>query len=126
MRRRVTRILALAWVFVWFGIVLPGHDRGAITLPTPAQAGASEEATCPLCVATGSAETDAGDDKECPAPSGACCAVCQFMATLSTPPVFVFDPPDTDLLDMLEPVQIVEWFSLSAPRIGLARGPPAA
>lgn len=130
MRQRAIRILALVWVLAWFGVILPGHQRGVVRLPGLAGEATAETSDstanrgtqpCPLCVS----EPSTGDDDSRSVPvRGGCCALCQFMATLSTPPVFAFDPPDMDLLDLLAAPEVEglrDEADLDATR---SRGPP--
>jgi hypothetical protein len=69
MHSRAFRILLLALIAVWYGAVLPGHQRGVVQLP-----GAAGDACC---------ERDHGNDHD-PAPAGSpkTCAVCFYMAAL--------------------------------------------
>ncbi|NBC11252.1 MAG: hypothetical protein GVY24_05875 [Planctomycetes bacterium] len=130
MRRKALRILALAWVLAWFGIVLPGHQRGAVRLPGQSSDTTEAETTaaapggkpCPLCVREpGGGE---GDDSPAVPIRGGCCAICQFMATLSTPPIFVFDPPDSYLLDLLAAPDVAGLRDVCELPTSRSRGPP--
>jgi len=100
MRRRRLTIVMLVWSTLWFGAVLPGHQRGAVRLPdgqTGGDAAAADDAAdCPLCVAADDADPDAP-----PADPARCCAVCQFRATLTPPPVVDFEPPTARLRAVL-------------------------
>jgi hypothetical protein len=75
MHSRAFRILLLALIAVWYGAVLPGHQRGVVQLPG---GGGGGDACC---------EHD-GSAPE-PAQSPRTCAVCFYMAALD-----VAAPPD--------------------------------
>jgi len=120
----------LLWVAAWFGVVLPGHDRGRVKLPgfadqTAGQGAAARAAACPLCVTSSPDSAGADSQGQDPLPAGgSCCAICQFTATLSVPPVFAFDPPDSYLIDELAVTPLPgvgETRGVAAVR---SRGPP--
>jgi len=121
-------MLALIWVLAWFGVILPGHQRGAVRLPgssgtstDPTQAASNTDTRpCPLCVA----EPGDGESRRTPV-RGGCCALCQFMATLTTPPVFAFDPPDSYLLDLLAAPEVAALRDVCALPTRRSRGPPS-
>lgn len=114
----------LLWVAFYFGIFLPGHDRGAITLPGGERSGSGP--ACPLCISTGSESTQVPEEDSNQRGGGGCCAICQSIATLDAPPTFAFDPPEMGLLDLLDaPVATAlrDQNDLTAVR---SRGPPTA
>lgn len=132
-RSKTARILALVWVLAWFGIILPGHQRGAVRLPGLGSDSAEAEANgatasstggkpCPLCITT-PGEGEPGDERTVPV-RGGCCAICQFMATLTTPPVFTFDPPDSYLLDLLAEREVAGLHDVCELPTRRSRGPP--
>jgi hypothetical protein len=84
MHSRAFRILLLAIVAVWYGAVLPGHQRGIVQLP-----GASTDACC-----QGNHSDHPGDPAEAPAGSPRTCAVCFYMGALlqAAPPVLDIAP----------------------------------
>ena len=96
MPRRAINWLVLGFAALWFNVVLPVHKRGQITLggngvATSAGASVSHKAShacCPTRVAKPRPAADSGPG-HCPdsgsRPAGDC-AVCFFMAGLSTPP----------------------------------------
>ncbi|MEM6751207.1 MAG: hypothetical protein AAF612_12140, partial [Planctomycetota bacterium] len=92
------------FTLVWFGAVLPGHERGAIRVPgssvvngqaDPARADPNNAAdaspsgalvACPACKLNQSSEPSENEDpSDNPAPCGGLCALCQLIATLDTP-----------------------------------------
>lgn len=98
MDRRITRILVLGFACLWFGMLVPVHQRGQIRLPGPAAVaadGSPEMAAVAHCPRGGGADAAcAGKSRQQPAPgeqpprdnSGGGCAVCHFIAGLDAPP----------------------------------------
>jgi hypothetical protein len=78
---RQIRILLLALLAAWFGVLLPVHVRGQIKVP-----GAAADAATSCC----SADRPADDCSDFPAGSNDC-AVCHYLAGLDLPVVFTFD-----------------------------------
>ena len=113
---RAGRISLVVFQFVWLNMVVPGHTRGAVTLP-----GTRQQASC--CVH----RTDKSKDQN-PAKPGndPChCAICSFSARLTVPETIDLTPPALELLAIAEPVKIesIHTFSIPAPFDG--RAPPA-
>jgi hypothetical protein len=84
---RALRWLVLCFATLWFGVLVPVHNRGEITLPGAEK---SCHAAAKACCATGARLPDAGaHDPNCPdpasRPSGPC-AVCFFISGLHAPP----------------------------------------
>jgi len=78
------RVAAAAFWFIWTGVVIPGHTRGAVQLPC-------SEARC--CHPTN--RTNPSNPRS-PAPSSSNCAVCAVAAKFtdgSLPPPQVFKLP---------------------------------
>ena len=90
---------SLRWSFIlfqllWLNAVLPGHTRGAVTMPgsTPAAAGAGDS-----CCST---SHDA--KKQSPTPDQQKrCAVCYFAIGLHLPPAISFDQLQLGLISTL-------------------------
>jgi hypothetical protein len=87
MPRRALHWLVLCFTTLWFGVLVPVHNRGEISLPgwAPAERTAAAHRCCP-------ADTTPLPEQG-PAPchdparsSGGACAVCAFIATLDAPP----------------------------------------
>jgi len=116
MRHRALRIFLLLLATVWYGAILPGHERGIVQLP-----GAQTHDGC--CVGDKPVGR-AGEPVPVRSPSN--CAVCKFMGTLSAAP-----PPDlgiaplgpTEVAPALTPTTLV---SLRVIPTYLGRAPPAA
>ncbi len=82
MRCRAGRIALLVFQAVWLNVILPGHQRGALTLPGDVDSCNSCQTTtpCPQC-ASGNPET-----KRVPTPGDkARCALCFFAVRLTIP-----------------------------------------
>lgn len=81
-------VAAVMLVLVWFVVIAPGHQRGALTLPGPSDA--RTVACCPLSAVGGtpSGSEEPGDSP--PAPPchdpAQSCAICQLVTTLAAPP----------------------------------------
>lgn len=86
------RWLVLAWVLLFFGLIVPGHRRGIVQLSThgsPASplADGAAKPFCPLCTST-STDPDTKPDPTAPIN----CAICHLKAQLDTPPPFILIP----------------------------------
>ena len=124
MRRRPLRWLVLCFATLWFGVLVPVHNRGEIAVPG---SGAGSTPTS-HCHSASSTQADAGsrhcpEKKPCPARA---CAVCFFVAGLDTPPpvtTVVTRHGTAGVLDLPPPAEP------SAARITLpfhSRAPPLA
>ena len=91
MDRRVTRILVLGFTCLWFGVLVPVHQRGAIRLPGPAAVAAAGPTSPTHCgraeagLPCHRAPADPGSSPDAPADGGGGCAVCHFIAGLDVP-----------------------------------------
>jgi hypothetical protein len=121
--RRAGTILLVLFQAFWLNVVVPGHTRGAVTLPGSGRSGHALAHAGGCCAAAGGAGSRHG--KKAPtADDRARCAICSFAASLSAPPAV-----DTTLLPLglshvLPPV---EARSVAARHVTLAydgRGPP--
>ena len=109
------RILLLALLAAWFGVLLPVHVRGQIKLP-----GARPEAKH-CCARDVPSRQDPG---ETPARSDDC-AVCHYLAGLDMPAVFVIDVRPLGRVDEPVPTPLTSIFRAAPPRLHLGRAPPA-
>jgi hypothetical protein len=83
MHSRTLRIFMLLAVTLWFGVVVPGHERGRVRVP-----GAAPQAPCHAAAGRGHCHAPTDTDAPAKAPSdndASHCAVCRFVATLSCP-----------------------------------------
>jgi hypothetical protein len=109
MSSRRLRWLVLCFTFVWFGMLVPVHQRGAITLPGTAALPAGDGAGhCSRMSDPSSAchkrlqdqQKDRSDGKRTPARTGGC-AVCHFIVALHAPPPVVSVEARLGLLESL-------------------------
>ena len=90
MSRRALHWLVLCFTTLWFGVLVPVHNRGEITLGG-SEAGCASHvapaANVPHCHAVAAEPSKHGDPRSDPAPGRkAACAVCFFIAGLDAPP----------------------------------------
>jgi hypothetical protein len=123
MRRRALHWLVLGFTTLWFGVLVPVHNRGEITLPgSDALLKARTAHAC--CAAT--SEPKPADPCHTPASRSGTCAVCFFIATLDAPPPFTWVETRLGLAGVVDAARPDE---LPAARISLpfhSRAPPAA
>jgi hypothetical protein len=124
MRRRGLCVALAIFEAIWLNVIVPGHRRGIVQMP-----GASAAAACPFCCCcqqptTPSSDRDGPKQNSPTGPAGTC-AICNFAAHLSVPPVIDFTPPPLKLLGPVE----AEIARRAIARITLipfdGRGPPA-
>ena len=117
MRHWVTRVLVLAYALAWFGVVVPGHQRGVISFGQNASADTS--ANVPPCHQKKQTPASPANPK---GESGVC-AICMMAAMTSPPPA----------VDHLSPLALRESLALAQPHSVLTsnvqlpsteRGPP--
>ena len=121
MRSRALHILVLAWQALWLLVLVPGHTRGQILVPGSAAPAAVAHGGPTLSAIEGCCATpDAGQ----PERPGGRCAVCQFIASMSTPPTVVLPAAELTLLDLLPPADAPAIVARRAVRDLRARGPP--
>lgn len=112
MDRRPLRLLVLGFSCLWFGALMPVHQRGQIRLPGPvvsidADGSQLPKARChrggPDAKCHGRQERQPDPGKESPGPGN--CAVCHFIAGLDAPPPVVVGIMPMRLLRVLPPEQ---------------------
>jgi hypothetical protein len=112
-RGRLLRILIAGFWFVWTGIIIPGHTRGAITVD-----GKQTIGSC--CQSKGA------DGKPQPVRSSSNCAVCHLAAKLMPASAFSIRLDPGELLEIL-PLGSTAAPVVVAPALILqSRAPPAA
>lgn len=117
---RPLRVIMLAGLCLWFGVIVPGHQRGRITLPgsrPSAMVACQAMATSHSC--HNGADPRGGDDPSAP------CAVCMLIATLDAPPVADLTAPKAELVELL--IVLAPQRPATCPRTSthLGRAPPA-
>jgi hypothetical protein len=123
MRRRVLHWLGLGFTTLWFGVLVPVHNRGEITLP--GSDGLPAARAGHACCAAHT-EPKPADPCDAPASPRGTCAVCFFIATLDAPPPFTWVETRLGLAGVVESVRPGEP---PAARVALpfhSRAPPAA
>lgn len=84
------------FMLLWFAVIVPGHQRGVLTVP-----GSDARPAC--CSRTGRMTVLKSGEKpqRAPADPAKHCALCRFTATLDAPATPVLDVPESELLDIL-------------------------
>jgi hypothetical protein len=127
MSSRVLRIAILLFEALWLNVIVPGHTRGIVVFAPGVNAASCPACqtaavdTCPFCAGTnpaGSSKTPTQQDRSN-------CAICQFMAHLSLPPVYDFRPAALKQLELLPVPQPQSRTSLALIEHDHCRGPPA-
>jgi hypothetical protein len=119
-RRRATSAALAFYLFIWFGIIVPGHRRGVVSFDK----GTSTSGGCCCCCCECQAiKTPAGSQTP-PANSGHC-AICDFAAHLTIPPPVDFSLPPMGLLERLPTPTVQDLVSLTLLTPFDGRGPPA-
>ena len=126
MRSSVLRYLVIAWTILWFAVIVPGHQRGAILLPGSAGAGSSPtdqspQVRLPSCCAT--QETKGKNPVPAPLRSG--CAVCDQVAKTTPPIEYNFKPLFMAFLEIAPPAKVFTLSDVQFLPTPEARGPPA-
>jgi hypothetical protein len=106
----------IAFCLVWFGAIVPGHQRGVVLLPGVCEEGVSNASAS--CCAAKHRDSDAPV-----APSK--CAICYYTLTLSSAPVFALVVPRLGLLEVLPPVAPESVRALESRPLYYGRAPPA-
>lgn len=101
MRWRPFHFALILFQAFWLNVVIPGHTRGAITLP----GAGCEDSTCPFHTSMAGAccDTDGAEHRGQPMPAKrvANCAICAFAARLTPPPAIDLWPPELRLAELL-------------------------
>ena len=118
MERRI-RIALIVYQVAWLNVVLPGHTRGAVTVP------GYQPSIAKACCATDRSGARHDEDAES-RERARHCAVCHFAAMLSVAPQLVIALPRLGLLETLPvppPHACDSWELRLTPN---SRAPPAA
>lgn len=122
MQSRALRIAVLAWVGLWFGLLVPWHTRGAVQLPGKNASGPSFTTCCATSKPDDTASQESPLDKGGPASN---CAVCHFIATLDIPLPTVFYEPLSGTVAIADAVRPIAPHTPVLTRVPPERGPPA-
>ena len=115
MQCRFLRYLVIAWSILWYAVIVPGHQRGIVTL-----GGAFGDGSAPSCCSMKENDTK----KKIPVGLREGCAICDQTAKITPPPVVDLTLSFAGVLSELEPARV---FTLSGVQFLApveARGPP--
>ncbi len=127
--------LVTGWAILWFVVISPAHQRGAIELPMTAwqKAQLKQAATKPVssCCAHAQAgvladgPTQSNTTPQKPAPNPKRCAVCHINMLLPQVPVLHITLPELGLLAVSIPALVCDLVEqIEHPNTGDARAPP--
>jgi len=94
MRRDRVYLCAAGLLALWFGVVVPGHQRGAVKVPN-----SKPGSCCPGKVDAGSKKTS--DDKA-PCDPVSKCAMCYIVGVLDVPGALPAGLPHPELLALIQ------------------------
>jgi hypothetical protein len=104
MNSRLLRCILLGFTCLWFGMLVPMHQRGQIQLPgsereqaSDAGVGCCQKASKPSCHNGKSSK-----DGKPAAPNPGNCAVCHFIVGLHAPPPVTFVETRHGLVELIE------------------------
>ena len=118
--KSLTILLALFWA-LWTGIIIPGHTRGCVPLTTTS--GSAAPAACPFCM-SGNGEAPGKKGADPARKDSGNCAICNFVAKLSTGVTYHFDPKPGELLGVERVAVAVPALRRVALRTFNSRAPP--
>ena len=99
-RGRSFRIALLVFQTLWLNVIVPGHQRGVVSLPGEAQSSCHAAAARPCC---GSGHPGGPNKSGKPGDPALHCAICYFAARVTPTPPIVFAPEPLRLLEVLNP-----------------------
>ena len=117
--RRATTIALVIFQSLWLNVVLPGHTRGAITLPGYEASSGSSQGCCKP------QDHDSRDSNK-PTDRAAHCAICFFAARLTLPDVIDLNPAPLGLAGDAPDESRDSIASIDLRLTYLGRGPPVA
>lgn len=130
MRESTLHKLAVVWLALWFGVIVPGHKRGLVLLPggePPVQVKSVSGETCPLAGMMGTTgsccPTSSPPSSPAPLPVSHC-AVCYLAGVLDVPPAPDLAPKPLELLEVLAWPAPVAVASSPMLQTYLGRAPP--
>ena len=121
MRGRVVRITLLLFQVVWLNAVLPGHTRGIIPLACESKA----QSHCSMAAAGNCPKKSSPDAPATPGRSSNC-AVCQYAARMTPPPVLDWRPAALELTDLVPEIAGLGVESADSVLTYNGRAPPVA
>jgi hypothetical protein len=114
---RLGRISLLLFQAIWLNVIIPGHTRGAITLPSSPTASTS-------CCSHG--DTTKNSDPAKPTKDPSRCAICFFAARISLPDTIDLTPPPLALVAILNTPTVESSDFATPPAPFHGRAPPLA
>lgn len=136
MKSRGLRILLIGVFSLWFGVIVPGHERGAIRVAGSDAhcndasavchvAPVVQKPSCSHCPTTGKPLTqETAPAKPKPVDPSSHCAICKFIGVLDAPVMVTFDLPPSYLLSTLDPLPVEAIAAQSLLLSHRGRGPP--
>lgn len=118
----------IVWLTLWFGVVVPGHERGQIVLPgyaAPSHCGTASSADASSAPKSTCCPVPEPDEPGKPADPITRCAVCYIVATLATPPPVDLAPQPTARVALLDQTPSLAPEVATPHRPWLGRAPPA-
>ena len=85
MDSRFLRWMVLGFTCLWFGVLVPVHQRGQIQLPGRAPTAGTPPAHCSKMAAGSACHKQPAPQEDAPASTGNC-AVCHYILGIHTPP----------------------------------------
>jgi hypothetical protein len=128
MFRRAAIISLVIFEAIWLNVIIPGHTRGAVTMPCGCGGESPVAAACPFCAVEKTAEKTAektGHHVPTPADREHC-ALCFFAAHLSIPPVLDLDAPKLRFLNYVGAQSSKHLFAREVILPFDGTGPPAS
>jgi hypothetical protein len=110
-----------AYLLFWFGIVVPGHQRGIVTVD-----GTPNASECCCCQTTPVAQSTSKTPADSPAPANPAghCAICYFAAHLTVPPPVDFSLAPLGLVARVREAVIKDMVARIVLTPYDGRGPP--
>lgn len=119
MHSRTLRVAFILLWSVWFGLIIPGHQRGIVALPGTQQASGE----CPVL---GGDSVQASCCKSQPGRGDPVrhCAICKLVAMLDIPAAVNNDVPPLGLVGLADPVAPIAVYPPSTVSVHTGRAPP--
>jgi hypothetical protein len=117
MLSRFGRISLLLFQALWLNVIIPGHTRGALTLPSTSSSAAS-------CCSH--RDVDQKNAPAKPAKDASRCAICFFAARLSLPDTIDLTPPPLKLVTVIDAPKVRSLDVATPPAPFHGRAPPLA
>jgi hypothetical protein len=117
-RPRIARLSLAVYLFIWFGLIVPGHRKGVVTLP------GTESCCCDCCQPASGPQGPS--DAPIPPSRAAHCAICDFAAHLTLPPPVDFSLAPLGLAERVIDPTVKDLIARLVLNPFDGRGPPLA